>query len=205
MNNPLKLLLGFALLYCVFSGRSAVAQAENDVAANQMMAGAAKIDITSEEAGPVDGRMHVRALVLKNQRTTAVLITVDAVAIGEIGHISNDYLGNVRAQIETELGIQPGNVLVNASHCHGIICKDVQQRTFQAVKLAASRLVPIRVGAGTGQEGRIMENRRLKLKSGKDFSESQSFSFTKGVKPKALGITLAGPGIGSDGIQIGDW
>ena len=44
-----------------------------------------------------------------------------------------------------------------------------------------------------------------KLKSGKDFSETGSFTFGKGVKPKALGITLAGPGLGSSGIRIGDW
>ena len=44
-----------------------------------------------------------------------------------------------------------------------------------------------------------------KLKNGKDFSESDSFSFSKGVKPKALGITLAGPGFGADRIQVGDW
>jgi hypothetical protein len=44
-----------------------------------------------------------------------------------------------------------------------------------------------------------------KLKNGKDFSESGSFSFSKGVEPKALGITLAGPGFGSDTIRVGDW
>ena len=44
-----------------------------------------------------------------------------------------------------------------------------------------------------------------KLKNGKDFSESNEFSFSKGVKPKALGITLAGPGFGSDPISVGEW
>jgi hypothetical protein len=44
-----------------------------------------------------------------------------------------------------------------------------------------------------------------KLNSGKDFSASDTFSFAKGVKPKSLGVTLAGPGLGSDGIQVGDW
>ena len=44
-----------------------------------------------------------------------------------------------------------------------------------------------------------------KLKNGKDFSESGSFGFAKGVKPKALGITLAGPGFGSEAIRVGDW
>jgi len=44
-----------------------------------------------------------------------------------------------------------------------------------------------------------------KLKNGKDFHESKNFSFSKSVEPKALGITLAGPGLGSTGIQIGNW
>jgi hypothetical protein len=44
-----------------------------------------------------------------------------------------------------------------------------------------------------------------KLANGEDFSESDSFSFSKGVRPKTLGITLAGPGLGKDIIQIGDW
>jgi len=44
-----------------------------------------------------------------------------------------------------------------------------------------------------------------KLKNGNDFSESGDFSFSKGVKPKALGVTLAQPGFGSDPIQVGAW
>ena len=44
-----------------------------------------------------------------------------------------------------------------------------------------------------------------KLKNGKDFNESDSFSFAKGVEPKALGIALASPGSGASGIRIGDW
>jgi len=44
-----------------------------------------------------------------------------------------------------------------------------------------------------------------KLKNGNDFEESGSFTFAKGVAPKALGITLAGPGFGSQPIQVGDW
>lgn len=44
-----------------------------------------------------------------------------------------------------------------------------------------------------------------KLKNGKDFDESNSFRFSKGVEPKAIGVTLAGPGLGSSGIQVGDW
>ena len=102
-----------------------------------LRAGAAKVDITNREAGPVNDPLYVKALVLKSGETTAVLITVDAVAIGEIGHIKNDYLPNVRGRLEKELGIPPTNVLVNASHCHGVVCADVEERTVQAVKAAA--------------------------------------------------------------------
>ena len=44
-----------------------------------------------------------------------------------------------------------------------------------------------------------------KLKNGKDYSHSNSFAFAKGVKPKLLEISLAGPGLGKSEIQIGDW
>ncbi|MDH3546912.1 MAG: hypothetical protein OEN22_07415 [Gammaproteobacteria bacterium] len=44
-----------------------------------------------------------------------------------------------------------------------------------------------------------------KLKNGNDFTESDSFKFAKGIDPKALGITLAGPGFGKTSIQVGDW
>jgi hypothetical protein len=44
-----------------------------------------------------------------------------------------------------------------------------------------------------------------KLKNGNDFSETESFTFSKDVKPKAVGITLAGPGLGKTTISVGDW
>ena len=43
------------------------------------------------------------------------------------------------------------------------------------------------------------------LKNGKAFNESRGFTFTKGVKPNVMGITLSGPGLGSDGIEVGNW
>jgi hypothetical protein len=141
-----------------------------------LQAGVAKVDITDREASPVNDPLYVKALVLKSDTTTAVLITVDAVAIGEIGRIKNDYLPKVRARLQKELGIQPANVLVNASHCHGIVCADVDERTFQAVKAASQQMVPVKIGAGAGHEDRIMENRRLKLKSGKEADVRHAYS-----------------------------
>jgi hypothetical protein len=146
------------------------------VKAAQLWAGVAKIDITNTEALPVNDPLYAKALVLRSDTTTVVIVTVDAVAIGEIGHISNDYLGKVRAQIEKELNIKPANVLINASHCHGVVCSDVDERTFQVVKKASQNMVRVNVGVGTGHEDRIMENRRLKLKNGKELDVRHAYS-----------------------------
>lgn len=144
--------------------------------AEALMAGVAKVDITNDQAGPANGRMYARALVVKNDHTTAVIVSVDAVAIGEIGYIKNNYLPNVRSQIERELKIAASNILINASHCHGIICDDVDVRTIRAIKHASQNLEPVRIGVGVGHENRIMENRRLKLKSGKEVDVRHAYS-----------------------------
>lgn len=146
------------------------------VCAETLSAGAAKVDITDRGAGPVNDPLFVKALVLKAGATTAALITVDAVAIAEIGRIKNDYLPTVRARLQKELSIPPANVLVNASHCHGVVCSDVGERTFRAVKEALGNMVPVKVGAGRGHEDRIMENRRLKLESGREADVRHAYS-----------------------------
>lgn len=140
-----------------------------------LQAGVAKVDIT-DRAGPVNDPLYVKALVVKDDATTVAIVTVDAVAIGEIGHIKNDFLPNVRARIKQELGIDPAGTLFNASHCHGIVCDDVEQRTFAAVRQAAANLVPVHVGVGAGQEDRIMENRRLFLKDGREIDVRHAYS-----------------------------
>ena len=43
------------------------------------------------------------------------------------------------------------------------------------------------------------------LENGDDFRTTESFSFSKGVRPATLGITLASPGSGRSGIDLGDW
>jgi hypothetical protein len=144
--------------------------------ADQLRAGAAKVDVTDYEAGPVNDPLHVRALVLQSDDSTLVIVSVDAVAIGEIGPIGNDYLPAVRGRLEAELGIPATNVLVNASHCHGIVARDVDVKTVQAVRLAAERMVPVRVGVGVGHEDRISENRRLKLKDGREVDVRHAYS-----------------------------
>lgn len=154
--------------------------------ASPLRAGVAKVDIT-DSTGPVNDPLYVKALVLKSDTTTAVIITVDAVAIGEIGRIKNDYLPNVRARLQSELKLSPSSVVVNASHCHGVVCSDVEERTVEAVKQAAANLVPVKVGAGVGREDRVMENRRLKLRSGREVDVRHAYSFAPDEEVVATG------------------
>jgi hypothetical protein len=44
-----------------------------------------------------------------------------------------------------------------------------------------------------------------KIEGGGDWSQSGQFSITKGVGPKLVGITLAGPGSPKPAIAVGDW
>ena len=160
-----------------------------------LRAGAAKVDITHPDHPTRPGdKLYAKALVLTDDTTTAVIITVDAVALGEIGHIKNDYLSNVRAALEKDLKIKPECVLINASHCHGIVCKDIEQRTVQAVKEAWKKMVPVNVGVGSGHEDRIMENRRLKLKSGKEADVRHAYSLPP--DDEVVGVGPVDPEIG---------
>ncbi len=139
-----------------------------DRAQAALRAGVARVEITHPDHEAGDNPPYVRALVLEDDTTgaTAVVVAIDAVAIAEIGSIRDPYLADVRARLKSELGIDPGSVLINASHCHSQVCPDVDDRTVRAVREAWENRVPVTAAAGTGHEDRIMENRRLKLKGG---------------------------------------
>jgi len=147
--------------------------------AAQICAGVAREDITDYTAGPVNDPLYVKALVLKDNVITAVIITVDAVAIGELGRIKNSFLAEVRAQLKKDLNIHPSNILINASHCHGVIRPDTALLTVQAVKEAYKNVVPVNTGAGVGYENRIMENRRLKMKNGSESDVRRAYSLPR--------------------------
>jgi hypothetical protein len=44
-----------------------------------------------------------------------------------------------------------------------------------------------------------------KLEGGADFSRTEKFAFRKDVKPKLLGLTLAGPDAGKTPVTLGEW
>ena len=155
--------------------------------AAQLYAGAAKVDITNQNVRLINDPLYVKALVIGTETTQAIIITVDAVAVAEIGSIRNNYVGNVRAELAKDLKVPPGNILFNASHCHGVVCADVEQRTVQAVKDAWMQIVPVTVGVGKGFENRIMENRRVRLKSGREADVRHAYSFPPDDEVASIG------------------
>ena len=160
-------------------------QKENTL--RNLSAGVAKVVITDPEAGPANDPLYVKALVLSSGDEIAVIVTVDAVAIAEIGSIRNDFLANVRSQLNRELNLDPTRILINASHCHGKVCADVEARTVQAVVEAWQNMVPVSVGAGTGCEDRVMENRRLVLKNGMEADVRHAYSLPPDEEVASVG------------------
>ncbi|QDU29084.1 Neutral/alkaline non-lysosomal ceramidase [Anatilimnocola aggregata] len=146
------------------------------VAGEQLRAGVARIDITDRQAGHVNDPCYAKALVLQSGNVSAVLVTVDAVAIGEIGRLRSNFLATIRQELEQSPGIPPSHVIVNASHCHGIVRADTDQLVIQVVREAWKNLTPVKVGAGTANETRISENRRLNMKDGSQVDMRRAYS-----------------------------
>jgi hypothetical protein len=154
---------------------------------SQMLAGTAKVDVTDYQAGPVHDPLYVKALVLKQGEMQVAIVTVDAVAIGGIGRLKDSYLSTVRAAIDESLAIPPSNILVNASHCHGVVRGDTDKLTIQAIKDAANNLVPIRIGVGLGHEDRVGENRRLVMKDGREIDVRHAYSMPPDAEVAGVG------------------
>jgi hypothetical protein len=159
-----------------------------------LLAGVAKVDITHPDHPAPENPPMVKALVLSQGKTHAVIIAIDAVAVGGIGSIGDSFLAEVRAALEKDPGIPPTSLVVNASHCHARIAPDIASRTVKAVMEAWKSRVPVKAGAGTGREDGVMENRRLKLKSGKEADVRHAYALPFDDEVAAVGPI--DPGIG---------
>lgn len=141
-----------------------------------MRGGTAKSDITTIDPDVrVEDPLFAKALALDDGMKRIVIVALDAVAIGGICDVRDDFLPALRRRIEDELGIPRHHVLVNASHTHPpgrILCEDdaLLHRTFGAVRRAVADLTPVTVGVGTGREDRITMNRTLRLKDGRHWT-----------------------------------
>ena len=78
-------------------------------------------------------------------------------------------------------------MLVNASHCHGIVRGDTDELTIEAIKSAAENLVPVRVGVGVGHEDRVGENRRLLMKDGREIDVRHAYSMPPDAEVAGVG------------------
>jgi hypothetical protein len=92
-------------------------------------------------------RLYARAIVLESGATTAALVTVDA------GGIADPIWQAVTREIEKESGIPSAHVLLTATHTHsagGQRGPEYARKIADAVRQAKQKLVPARVGYGTG-------------------------------------------------------
>jgi hypothetical protein len=141
-----------------------------------LRAGIARREITTEEQGiAIRDPLWAKALVLESGGTRVVLLTLDAVAIGGICDVSDEFLPQLRERIERELQIPAPQILVNASHTHPpgrILCADDEllRRCFDVVKNALGNLTPVVAGTGKGRNDRLTMNRNLQLKSGRHWT-----------------------------------
>ena len=142
-----------------------------------LLAGVARVDITSPKATRVNDPCYAKALVLRQGDTAVVLVTVDAVAIGGIGVIRDSFMDSVRQELSKNPGIPSDRVIVNASHCHGSVRSDTDQLVVQLVRDAWKELTLVRVGSGTATENRISENRRVTLKDGRQVDMRRAYAF----------------------------
>jgi hypothetical protein len=140
-----------------------VVAAQDVRASSPLHVGAAKVDVTPAESalpknyrGVLD-RVYARAIVLEQGTARAALITVDA------GMLSDGIWQAVTRQLDTELGIPPANVILTATHTHSVPgppAADYAGKIVEAARLARRKLVPARVGYGSG-ESFINVNRQI--------------------------------------------
>ena len=147
---------------------------------SMLRAGVAKSNITTEDPTVrVHDPLYAKALVLDDGATRVAIVAVDAVAIGGICDIGDDFLPELRHRIESELAIPGANVLVNASHTHPpgpLLVEHAEQveRTFDAVRRATESMVEVTVGAGAGHEDRWIINRTVRTTDGRGWTIRQA-------------------------------
>ncbi|MBU0715868.1 MAG: hypothetical protein KJ964_10980 [Verrucomicrobia bacterium] len=170
-------------------------------------AGVSKIEITCKEEGTyddclsekakkhipaeylstkliVDDPLFARVLVLDDGSEKVVWITMDVTAIGArtisqniLSDSADNFMPDLRKQIEKEFNIPGCNVCVSASHTHQaprLLCDDAAQinRILEAIKSALQNMAPVVIGVGSGYENTITVNRTIMMKNGTDHTLS---------------------------------
>jgi hypothetical protein len=174
--------------------------------APQLRAGAAKVEITpgpSELALPTDSirdPLYVRALVVDNGSTCAVLVGTDQ------GGVRNDVVEAVLASSPASTGCPAENYALTATHTHsgstgglggaGSPTSDtIRAAMISAIDRAKANLAPARLGYGTAQVD-LNVNRDLY----NDQQEWRQGPNREGVSDKTLAVVAL---VGEDGVPIG--
>ena len=119
----------------------------------QLLAGAAKVDITPElkdlpptSQGILD-HCYVRVIAFGNGATKAAFVTFDA------GGVNGNVAAYIDERASKELGIPEGNIIYNGTHTHSggsVRGDELNNRTWSAVKAAVDAMVPAKLGYGAG-------------------------------------------------------
>lgn len=156
-------------------------------AGNTFKAGAARVDITPvlrrdillagyepRPAAKIHDHIFVRAIVLDNGSARTALVGVEIIAFTE------PMWKTTSARIAAATGISPDHLIIDATHTHsapyitGVGTPDtpvlaytaqVEDAVVEAVKLANSKLQPVRMGIGRG-EADVNVNRDVLLPHG---------------------------------------
>lgn len=175
------------ILPLLFAGLPVCLVSASSLRAEPLLAGVAKVEITHPDHPAKENPPMARALVLSQGGVHAAIVAIDAVAVAEIGSIRDPFLAELRAALQKDPGIAPESLVVNASHCHAVVAPDVAARTIRAVTEAWRNRVPVKAGAGVGREDTIMENRRLKLKNGKEADVRHAYALPFDDEVAAMG------------------
>lgn len=143
----------FTLVFTILAIGMPYGAAAQATSSSLLRAGAAKVDVTpgagelpKNYEGILDP-LYSRAIVLESGSTSAALITVDAGAIPE------PIWESVTQQVEKDLGIPANHVLLTATHTHSAPMQQgpgYSQKIVESVRLARQKVVPARIGYGTG-------------------------------------------------------
>lgn len=118
--------------------------------------------------------LHARAIVMEKNKTTVVLVIVD------ICYMESPFIDGVKTIIQKETGIQPGNILIAATHAHSagavetwcLANADIDYRLrlpsliAKSVREARKKLRPAQIAFGNFNAPEHVVCRRYFLKDG---------------------------------------
>ena len=156
-------------------------------------AGISKIEISSQQENvKVNDPLYAKVIVFDDTKKRSAIIALDAVAIGGICDISDDFMNEIRSSLSEAHEISEGNIIINATHTHTAGPMLCDEETLIAKVLwsfgeAVGNMVDVRIGAGSGYDDTYIINRTLRLKNGLHWSIRQANPCPKDEEIEDLG------------------